>query len=212
VLNVADDHIGLDGVASLDDMARVKRLVADSATGTLVLNAEDPRCLAMAERCRAGRVVLFSLDPEHPAVATHVAGGGVAFVLEGNGAGARLTRRAGAEREALLEAAALPISFAGIARFNLANALAAMALAESLGVPRPAVCAALRSFEPAPGCNPGRTNRYTELPFEVVLDYAHNRHGLAQLLPVLKSFPARGRRICSFGVNGHSHDDRRAMA
>jgi hypothetical protein len=47
VLNVSADHLGLDGVETLSDLAEVKGLVARCATSAAVLNAEDEFCVGM---------------------------------------------------------------------------------------------------------------------------------------------------------------------
>ena len=51
VMNVAADHLGLKGVNTLEDLARVKSVVprAVSSKGYAVLNAEDPLVYKMRE-------------------------------------------------------------------------------------------------------------------------------------------------------------------
>ncbi|HEY9549546.1 MAG TPA: Mur ligase family protein, partial [Kiloniellaceae bacterium] len=88
VTNVTTDHLGELGVESLDDMAKVKEVLADTVTGTLVLNADDPLCLAMAGRARARQICLVTMAGECPALEAHLAGGG---------RGARLRLRDGRE-------------------------------------------------------------------------------------------------------------------
>ena len=61
LLNVERDQIGMDGVETLDDMVAVKRKVLDVARKAVVLNADDPRCLALAEEFKPRlRTILFS--------------------------------------------------------------------------------------------------------------------------------------------------------
>src|SRR5690606_1264074 len=74
--NIAQDHLGLDGVETLEDLAWVKSLVIESVSprGFAVLNADDPRCVAMAGRTR-GSVIYFSLEPENLAIKRHIING-----------------------------------------------------------------------------------------------------------------------------------------
>src|SRR5688500_19618520 len=54
VLNVAGDHLGLHGIHTLEQLADVKAVVPSvvKRRGTAVLNADDPRVAALAERTR----------------------------------------------------------------------------------------------------------------------------------------------------------------
>ena len=82
LLNVDRDQIGMDGVETLDDMVETKRKVLDVARKAVVLNADDPRCLALAEEFKPRlRTILFSKSPETAAIRGHVAAGGEVLFL-----------------------------------------------------------------------------------------------------------------------------------
>jgi cyanophycin synthetase len=49
------DHLGLGGVDTLEQLAEVKRIPIEVARDTVVLNADDPLCLRMAEHTQAKR-------------------------------------------------------------------------------------------------------------------------------------------------------------
>ncbi|MBC8076249.1 MAG: cyanophycin synthetase, partial [Chloroflexales bacterium] len=70
VTNVSSDHLGLGGVETLDDLARVKEVVVRAARpdGAAVLNADDPRVAAMAAASKAP-AIFFSADAGNPVVA-----------------------------------------------------------------------------------------------------------------------------------------------
>ena len=55
----------------------------------------------------------------------------------------------------------VPMTLAGLSRFNLENALAAASAALGAGLPREAVVEGLTSFAPGPELNPGRMNIYS---------------------------------------------------
>ena len=87
----------------------------------------------------------------------------------------------GGERTAVARLEEVPVTMGGAARHNVANALAAIGAASALGIGEAAIAAALRSFGTAPEDNPGRANVYHIGGVVVVIDYAHNPHGMAAL-------------------------------
>ncbi|HMA14017.1 MAG TPA: Mur ligase family protein [Kiloniellaceae bacterium] len=205
VLNVADDHLGLQGVDSLDELAAVKRCVAQAARDLVVLNADDPRCLAMAGLKPAERTCLFTLDARHPALAAHLASGGRAVVPESRDGAETLVLRHGAAAEPLIAVAAIPATLGGAARHNVQNAMAAAALALGLGLSPGGVAAGLAAFRGDHADNPGRLNVYDGLPFKVIFDSAHNPAGIAVLCAALRALPVSGRRICVLSGIGYRH-------
>ncbi|MGH6947387.1 MAG: Mur ligase family protein, partial [Kiloniellales bacterium] len=108
VLNVTEDHLGLDDIATLDEMAAVKGLVIETASGTAVLNAEDPRCVAMATRSAAERLCYVALDPENPVFAAHVAAGGLGASLHEARGGRFVTLFEGKEVRPLIAVEEIP--------------------------------------------------------------------------------------------------------
>ncbi len=202
VTNVADDHLGEFGVQDLETLAETKLLVARAigADGWVVLNADDP-VLVAAARDLTVPIAWFSLDAANPVVTAHVAQGGRAAVagedelwLIERGRGTVVAR-----------ASELPMSMGGAARHNLANALAAILGAGGLGIPTETVSDALRRFGVDPGDNPGRANRFEVGGATVLVDYAHNPHGMAALAAATDAMPAR-RRLLLLGQAGDRTD------
>jgi cyanophycin synthetase len=192
VTNVSADHLGLQGIDTVDELADVKAAIVriTKRSGWAVLNAEDPRAWAMRRQTRAGWYP-FSLDPDAAPVAAALERGGRAAVLK-NGS---LVLRGGRPRAAnLARADELPISFAGLARYNIANALAAAAAADALGIPARRIAAGLRSFELDAAANPGRLNLYERRGVLVLVDFAHNEAGLAGLIDVCRALARGGGR------------------
>jgi len=185
VTNVAEDHMGLKGIHTLDDLARVKAVVAASTgrDGTVVLNADDARVAAMA-RVAHGHIVYFTLAPggpeEVPVAARHLRNGGRALGLRETPQGEVLAlwdrREIG-----LLRVADIPATFGGRARVNVANALAAAAAAIGLGIDPACIREGLRTFAPTYDQSPGRLNLIDVGPGQALIDYCHNAHGMAGL-------------------------------
>lgn len=201
VTNLAEDHLGDAGVPDLAALADLKFVVTRVAD-QVVLNADDPISVARAASLRQ-RVTYFGLDPAAPRLAAHLAGGGRACLLEGD----RLVLRdGGAAPTELARVAEVPIALGGAARYNLANALCAAAVGLALGLPAAAVRAGLTSFENRPDSNPGRMNRFDLGGATVIVDYAHNPHGLRAALDTVAHLPAT-RRLLSIGQAGDRSDE-----
>lgn len=214
VTNIAADHLGDYGVEDLAGLAEVKLLVtrAVAPEGRAVLNADDPELAARGSR-GPSPVTWTSLGPDLgpdlPAadagvdLAAHLAGGGDAVLLDGD----KLVLARGAGwREIVAGLSDVPIAFAGAAPYNVANALAAIGLAAALGVPIDAMAPGLATVGDDGGAgNPGRGCLMDVDGFQVLLDYAHNPHGLAALLELAATLPAR-RRLLLLGQAGDRDD------
>jgi cyanophycin synthetase len=202
VLNVSADHLGQDGIATIEELARVKAVVADTARRALVLNADDEHCVAMAAQAREGvEVVYFSLHPEQPVVQQHLRQGGRAVALHQGDI--VLLSPDGAHPVARAER--LPFTLGGRARHNVANALAAVAALLALRQPPQAIAAALASFTCASDVNPLRMNLFDIGPVRLVVDYAHNEAAYRALVDTCRSFGG-GRLVGVVSAPGDRRD------
>ena len=182
VTNVSEDHLGLHGVDTVDQLAEVKAIVTriTRADGWDVLNADDPRALAM-RRHATGRPWIFSLDPHHPAFREAFADGGRAMtVMQG-----KMTWLEAHDAHPLVDLQSVPITMAGVSSVYTQNAMAAAAAGLAVGLPHRAVVRGLRSFVLDPERNPGRANLFRLNGRIVVIDYAHNEAGMAGLTELL---------------------------
>ncbi|MFY0538572.1 glutamate ligase domain-containing protein [Nannocystis pusilla] len=146
-------------------------------------------------------VVWFSRDPQHPQLQRHRAAGGEVWFVSAAG---QLTRGRGGEADvAVVAIDELPFCFGGAATHNVANALAAAALAAAVGLPDAAIAAGLRSFVD----NPGRAQLVALDHAKLFLDFAHNPAGIAGLAPLLAQIRAGARLLVSLGIAGDRRDD-----
>ncbi len=206
VTNISADHLGLQGIDTLDQLAEVKSVVAriTRRDGWCVLNADDPRVLAMRTATRA-RPWAFSRDPDSPALRDVLAADGRAStVLDGW----LSVLRPGHDPEPLIRVTDVPMTLAGLSRVNVENALAAASAALAVGLDPAAVVEGLRSFVPDPALNPGRMNVYSLGDATVILDLAHNEAGLQALLEVMDGLRGPGGRLLLvLGTAGDRTDD-----
>lgn len=206
VTNISADHLGMHGIDTLDQLAEVKSVVPriTKASGWAVLNGEDPRVYSMRAVIRA-RPWVFARDPDSPSLrdvlsqggrATTVIDGWIA-VLEPDG-----------DADPVVPIVDVPMTLAGLSRFNVENALAATSAALAAGLGREAVVAGLTGFAPGPELNPGRMNVYSLGGVTVILDLAHNEAGLDALLEVMRGLaPAGSRTLLGLGTAGDRADD-----
>jgi cyanophycin synthetase len=212
VLNVTEDHLGAKGVETLSDLAAVKSIVVESVRrrGHSVLNADDPLTVGMQRHAR-GSPVFFSMrggEDMAPFLQKHVAEGGLAVIHEPTVRGGDIIIYRDGERALLMSAGDIPATLHGAARFNVENALAAVAMAAAHGVDPAVIREALSSFSSSYEQNPGRLNFYEGHPFRVLVDYAHNPAGLSALAGLLERLrPAPARKIGMVSVPGDRRDD-----
>ncbi len=201
--NVAADHLGDYGVETVPDLADAKMVVAKALGpgGVLVAPADEPEATAAALRQRDGlrargvAIHWTALDPEADApdaLAASVVGGAIS--LRHNG-----------EWHSVCRVDEVPAALGGAAQHVVRNALTAAALAQALGLGDDAVAAGLRAFRSDEHDNPGRANRFDVGGARVVVDYAHNAHGLRALATLAGHWPAR-RRLVLFGSAGDRSD------
>ena len=207
VLNVLDNHLGLDGVQNRETMARVKRIVAENAQELVVLNADDPLCLAMRGHVRSRRLCLFSARPDHPEVESHRAAGGCSVVIDGEGALARIVLTEGGEVCGTLPVNKIPATLEGRAMGKAVNAAFAMAIAHGLGVPFHTTAEALSQFDSTYENNPGRQNFYRQLPFDVMIDWVDGHEAAKELAAVSAQLPVTGKRLLLLTAVGNRPED-----
>ena len=194
LLNVQDDHIGVDGIASREAMARLKAEVLERASEAIVVDAEDPLCLAMRTHSGARRHILVARDAQAPALARHLATGGDGVFVQLRDGVAWIVLATGSASTPLMPLAEIPATMGGLLACNETNALFAAALAWAQGVIPETIRAGLGGFANDPQQNPGRYNFIEGFPFQVLLDYGHNPDGVRALCQVAAMIEVSGQR------------------
>ncbi len=179
ITNVAADHMGLGGINNLEQMAKLKAVVAETVFphGYVVLNADDDLVYEMRKGLNC-KVALFSMDENNPRIKKHSKDGGLSAIYE-NG---NITILKGTWKIRVMNVKDIPITFEGRAEHNITNCLSAV-LATYLyrDITLDDIRSALASFMPSPLQTPGRLNFFHFKNFTFLADFAHNPHGL-QLL------------------------------
>ena len=179
VTNVSADHLGLGGIDSLEQMAKVKSVVLETVFnhGFAILNADDDLVYAMREELDC-HVALFSMDENNPRIREHCAAGGIAAVYE-NG---HVSILKGTWKIRIEKVTEIPLTYGGKAVHNIMNTLPSI-LSSYLfrNIKVDDIRLALQTFIPSPVQTPGRLNLFHFRNFNFLVDFAHNPAGL-QLL------------------------------
>jgi cyanophycin synthetase len=202
VTNIAEDHLGMNDVNTIEDLANVKAVTVERVMpeGYAILNAEDGMTPTIRKHADC-ELALFSVDPDNDTFRAHVSANGLGatvergwFVLYDKGL-----------RFSVCEVINAPITFGGHARFNIANALAAIVATYATKIPLFDITAGLRSFVQSTFTAPGRVNFVEFGDFRVLLDYSHNPHAIASLCEMVSGL-RQGRLIAVFGLPGDRRD------
>ncbi len=207
VLNIAADHLGIRGVETLEEMAKIKRIVVEVAKGTAVLNADDELCLRMAEHTKAENLCYVTMNAAHPLVREHVRAGGRAVVLEQGMNGQMITIYDNGAHIPLIWTHLIPATLEGRAMHNVQNALFAAGIAYSLNRGLEDIRHGLRTFATSFFQAPGRMNIFDEHPFKVILDYGHNPAAIEAMTRLVEQLDPPGKRICVVTLPGDRRDE-----
>lgn len=194
LLNVRDDHIGVDGIDSLREMANLKAGVLERATMAVVVNAEDALCMAALDRSSAPNHILVSGSADVPTLRKHLLAGGQAVFAGESGEEPWMFMAEGELVTPLMSLSRIPATMNGMLYQNQTNALFAAALAWAQGIKTEAIRKALGSFSNTPEQNPGRYNFIEGFHFQVLLDYGHNPDGIKALCDIVGKLPVKGKR------------------
>ncbi len=199
ITNISNDHLGIDGIETLEDMAYVKAVVAEAVhrNGFTVLNADDRHVVQIARLIKSG-VIYFSIASDNIIVRRHLGVGGTAVFIK-NGF---LVVACGEKTKKVLPIKRIPCTFGGLAQHNVQNTLAAAAGCIALGIELEDIRKGMLDFNSDENFNPGRFNIFEMGCFRVVVDYGHNEAGYLNTLQTIKKL--RPQRI--IGVVGMPGD------
>ena len=188
VTNVAADHLGDYGIYTVEELIPAKFIVRRALHGDapLVLNADDKGIVAYAATLDE-RIHWFSLESDNAAVGRALAGGGNACFLRD---GSLIYAEGGKQRE-IAQVRDIPSTFDGAARYNVANSLAAVSIACALGIPDAAIRSGLKAFRGDESDNPGRGNWFEHRDVRILVDFAHNEHGMVALADMVRRVPSK---------------------
>ncbi|MGV3696407.1 cyanophycin synthetase [Flavobacterium sp.] len=209
ITNIAEDHLGLNDIHTLEDLTNVKAVVARSVkkNGWAILNAEDDNCVAIAKELDCN-IAYFALDADNDTIRKCINQDAPAAVLEGD----MITIIYEGEKYRIEEVSNIPITENGNARFMVANVLAASIAAFAWGFSSEQIRYALNTFIPGHEMTPGRMNLFEFKDYKVLVDYAHNPHGLLALKEYLDTIKSTRKIGMIAGIGDRRDQDTIALA
>lgn len=209
ITNIREDHLGLNDIDTLDDLARVKSTVVRSVKkdGWAILNAEDEQCLKIANDLSC-QVAYFAMDEENPVVKKLSKEGKIVAVFE-NGF---ITIKKGDWKIRVEKALHIPLTLGGKAKFMIQNVLAATLASYLYGFKTDDISLSLQTFIPSVAQTPGRMNIFEFKKFKVMIDFAHNPAGYSAIEDLLSNMEATRKIGIIAGVGDRRDEDIRDCA
>lgn len=199
----AGDHLGLNFIHTVEELAAVKRVIVQNVapTGYAVLNAADPQCVSMAPTCPGG-IIYFAQDRHHPVLATHRAQGQRSVFVEGD----QIVAAEGNWRE-FVALRDIPLTRGGSIGFQVENAMAAVAAGWGVGLSWDAIRSGLASFVNDADNAPGRFNVMDYRGATLIADYGHNPDAMRALVAAIEGMPAKRRSVVISGAGDRRDED-----
>ncbi|MCK6405609.1 MAG: cyanophycin synthetase [Rhodocyclaceae bacterium] len=197
------DHLGLNFITTVDDLAVVKRVIVDNVaeTGYAVLNAADPLVAKMASHC-PGAVIFFAMDRNNAVMSRHRAQGKRVVYVEN---GAIVAAQGQSEHRVPLNA--IPLTRDGSIGFQVENAMAATAAAWALDMDWESIRAGLGSFISDASTAPGRFNVFSYKGATLIADYGHNPDAIIALVRAIETMPAKRRSVVISAAGDRRDED-----
>ena len=204
VTNVAADHLGLKGIHTIEQLAKVKGVIPETVLpdGYAILNADDDLVYDMRKSVNCN-VALFSMDENSPRIKAMQKLGGISAVYE-NG---YITICRGEWKLRVIKAVNVPLTYGGRATFMIQNVLPAVIAAYVKGFTIDEIKIGLETFIPSPAQTPGRLNLFQFKDFQVLLDYAHNPAGMRALQKFIENIDATIKVGIIAGVGDRREED-----
>jgi len=207
-LNVTEDHLGSLGIDTIEEMADAKQALLERANDVAILNADDPLCLNMLEALSVEKVCLVSMYGDLESLQEQAQGHKACFcLLEEIEDRQWLVIYDQGERLPVLAATQIPATFNATARFNISNAMHAIAAAYLAGIEVAIIATAMSSFTSDYQSTPGRMNQFDELEFKIIMDFAHNPDGVSKLCQFVDQQYVAGRKVVAFAASPDRADE-----
>ncbi|MBU0746090.1 MAG: cyanophycin synthetase [Gammaproteobacteria bacterium] len=199
----AGDHLGLNYITTVEDLAVLKRVIVQNVapTGYGVLNAADPIVAAMAPAC-PGKIIFFANDRHHPVMATHRAQGHRTVYVDGDA----IVASEGSWRETI-HLRDVPITRNGKIGFQVENVMASIAAAWGAGLPWQTIRRGLSGFVNDSDNAPGRFNIMDYRGATVIADYGHNPDAMRALVAAVDALPGKRRSVVISGAGDRRDED-----
>jgi cyanophycin synthetase len=207
VTNISEDHIGIDGINTMDQLAKVKVVVPRSTfrDGYAILNAEDDLVYDMRDEIDC-HIALFAVEV-NDRIKNHCKDGGLAAFVE-NG---YFILQEGEWKTRIAKVNDVPITFSGTAECMIKNLLPVILACRLSNISKEIICSTLSTFAASPELTPGRMNIFRFPNCTVMVDYAHNEGGFRELKKYMDHVQAAHKIGIVAGTGDRRDDDIRRV-
>ncbi len=187
ITNITNDHLGLDGIDSMEDLMFVKSLVGEEVkeNGYTVINADDKYSKRILDRISCEKIY-FSKSKDNELIKENINDGKIAVFIEDNNICVINNHR----KYLIMSIDELPISYNGILTYNIENAMAACAALVGLNIDYCMISKGFSDFMPCDD-NEGRFNMFEYYGRKVILDYGHNIEGYKAVLSCINKLKTK---------------------
>ena len=207
-LNVTEDHLGEGNIETVAQMAEIKSALPERARQAVVLNADDMHCIDMLEKVTAKKVWLVSMElgrnQLYERYGEKLTG---CCVLETIDGAQHLVIHDGELRAPVIAVDSIPACFGGTAHFNVSNAMHAVSASYLSGVDAETIQTAMSNFTASWESTPGRLNVFDDLPFRIIMDFAHNPDGMLKICEFVDRQEVAGRKLVAFAGSINRTDE-----
>lgn len=203
ITNITEDHLGLNDINTLEDLAKVKSVVARSTfdNGYSILNADDDIVYNLKDELDCN-IALFSIHENNERINSHCENGGWAAIIEKG----YFTICKGEWRMRIAKVNEVPLTLDGRATCMIKNILPSILAASISHFDTKTIRKAIQSLIPGPETTPGRMNIFKIRNIEVMIDYAHNTDGFKQMKEFMQQVPAE-KKVGIIGCAGDRRDE-----
>ncbi len=208
ITNIQPDHFGQDGIESIEDIIKIKSLIAERVkeNGILVLNADDEEISKLIEIPRIAKtpkkIVYFSLRSNYLKIKRHIDNGGTAYIIEND----EIVEVTWNKKLTIAHISQIPATVQGTALFQIANSLAAIAACRAVGCLAQEIANGLASFQPGNN-NPGRMNLYQVGKGYLIADYGHNPKAFEAICSMVAHWRNQNKLTAILGLPGDRSND-----
>ena len=209
VTNIGEgDHLGLNFIASVEDLAILKRVIVQNVapTGAAVLNAADPMVAKMGDQC-AGRVIFFAQNEHHPVITAHRAKSKKVIFFDGS----YIVASKGSREMYRFPVSEIPLTQNGVLCFHVENVMAAIGTAWALGLDAEKIARGLHTFESTANSVPGRFNQFQHKGATVIADYGHNPDAMRALASAIEAMKPKRSHVVISGAGDRRDEDIRDL-
>ena len=203
ITNITNDHLGIDGINSMEELCFVKSLVGEAVKddGFVVINADDKYSKTIIDRINS-EIIYFSKSNENELILKNIQDGKKAVFVEDNS----IVIVNNKKKYKLADINEIDISFNGCLEYNIENAMAASAALLGLSVDYCMISKGLKEFKSNEKDNCGRFNIYDYSGRKIILDYGHNIEGYRAVISSLNKMKNNNDLIGVIGIPGDRED------